>query len=75
MTKLKIKEAITFAKQNGNKVTRTQIALAIFPEKTERQAKESLYRIESGKSKSKYPEIVDKVCELTGVDANFLFGK
>ncbi len=69
-----LEQAIARAKDAGMPVTKKAIALRLWPETDEINAVINMSKLCTGKTKKISPEWVGIICEMTGVDANFLFG-
>lgn len=69
-----IEQAIAFAKDNGREVTKRAIAFRLWPNTSEVNAIINMSKLCTGKAKRIAPEWVPIICEMCGVDANFLFG-
>lgn len=72
MAKLKIDEAIAFARLNGKKLTKTNIAARIWPESSPLSRRQNMTNLCTGKTDKVNPKWVEIICEMTGCDANFL---
>jgi transcriptional regulator with XRE-family HTH domain len=72
--RIRIKEAIAFARREGKKIKKQDLASRIFTYTTPRSAVVRLYNYETGKSTTMDPRQVRIICKELGVDANFLFG-
>ena len=69
-----LEQAIAHAKDAGLQVSKKQIAMRLWPETYEQCAVINMSKLCTGKTKKISPEWVGIICEMTGVDANFLFG-
>ena len=85
--KIRLNEAIAYAKMNGKEVVKKQLAAKLFPDSTPESQQVNLSYLASGRTKRVTPELIDIICdecgetlELTfddeecGVTPNFLFG-
>ena len=66
---IKINEAMA-----GKNITRMDIARKMWPDSKESTQRVSIGKIVNGITKTYTLEQIKIICELTGVDANFLFG-
>lgn len=72
---LRIKEALQMAQSKGKKITRMDIANALWGKSKEETKIVNISNLFRGKTKRFEIEWITKICDLTGVDANFLFKK
>ena len=72
--RIRIKEAIAHAKQQGRKVKKKEFAGLVFPYTSERSAVVCLNNYERGQSTKMDRQQVTTICKRLGVDSNFLFG-
>lgn len=74
--KLRIKEALQkYNKEFGTNLKQKDFAVKIWPNsKTPRNAQNKLSALINGRGSMIYPEEVKAICDVTGVDPNFLFG-
>jgi len=70
---MRINEAILFAKLQGTQVTKRQISDLLWPNSTPSSRSTMMTNVCNGKAKMYSEHMINTVCELTGVDANFLF--
>lgn len=70
---IRIEEAIAFAKLNGRKVTKKEIAERIWPNSNPASQSVSMTRLINGDAQRVDPEWVRIICEMTGCTADFLF--
>jgi len=73
MTEFRIKQAFAYALAIGLNITRMDLAERIWDKSNYGAQKANVSHLFGGKTKSVTPKIVKEVCELTTVDANFLF--
>jgi hypothetical protein len=73
MNEIRIRAAIEHARNKGGKLTKTSIAVACYPESRKATAIRNLDRMINGTTRRIDPDQVFTICEMTGVDANFLF--
>lgn len=71
---LRIAEAMQYAQDHGRKITKIELAGAIWPSRSSNSNYESLDRLISGKAVFVPISAISEICRITGVDANFLFG-
>lgn len=69
-----LEQAIARAKDNGLPVTKKEIAKRLWPKTNEQCAIINMSKLCTGKTYKITPEWVSIICEMCGVDANFLFG-
>lgn len=72
--RIRITEAINFAKRNGKKIKKKDFAGKIFTYTTARSAVVCLNNYERGQSTKMDRQQISIICKETGTDANFLFG-
>jgi hypothetical protein len=72
--KIRLNEAIAYAKLNGKTVVKKDLAARLFPESTTECQQVKLTNLVRGRTQRVAPEWVDIICEETGVTPNFLFG-
>jgi len=70
---LRIREALKYALLSGKNISRMDLARAIFPDSKRETQEVNITNLLTGKTKRPNPEWIPIICELTGVDANFLF--
>lgn len=70
---LRIKEAISYALLSGKSITRMTIADEIWPDSKEKTKMVNVSKLLNGKTKTYPLEWIKIICNLTEVDANFLF--
>lgn len=70
----RIEQAIAAAKDAGRTITKKELAAALWPESNAAAQQVNMSKLCNGKTARIAPEWVNTICELTGVDANFLFG-
>ena len=76
MSRLKIKEALNAYKdRTGKRMTQQQLGKLLFPDSSNESASITITRLATGKTKTVSIDVVNKICEITGVDPNFLFNK
>lgn len=73
MSKLKINEAFLFAKENGGKVRKGELASLIW-EGSPKASRANLSNLISGRSKRVDIDMIPTICKYFGVTADFLFG-
>lgn len=74
MARLKIDEAIARAMLNGKKMKKIEIAARLWPDSSNPTRRQNMANLCTGKTKQITTEMVAIICEMTGVDANFLLG-
>lgn len=74
MLKLRLNEALAFALGNGKNIKRSDIADALWGSSSLDAKKVNMSNLSRGKTKRIEIWWIKKICELTGVDANFLLG-
>ena len=74
MTRLKIDEAIAQAMLNGKKLKKIDIAAKLWPNSSIPTRRQNMANLCTGKTEKITTEMVAIICEMTGVDANFLLG-
>jgi len=72
--RLRISEAINYAKSQGKKIKKKDFAGKIFTYTTARSAVVCLNNYERGQSTKMDRQQIHTICRETGVDPNFLFG-
>ncbi len=72
--KLRIDEAIAFAKLNGKTVLKKELAAKLFPNRNEGAQQVCMTNICRGKTKRFLPEWIDIICDECGCTPNFLLG-
>jgi len=72
--RIRISEAINYAKSQGKKIKKKDFAGKIFTYTTARSAVVCLNNYERGQSTKMDRQQISIICKETGVDANFLFG-
>jgi hypothetical protein len=72
--KIRLNEAIAYAKMNGKEVVKKQLAAKLFPDSTPESQQVNLSYLASGRTKRVTPELIDIICDECGVTPNFLFG-
>ena len=70
---IRIEEAIAFAKLNGRKVTKKEIAQRLWPNSKPAAQSVSMARLLKGEAQMIQPDWVRIICEMTGCTADFLF--
>lgn len=71
---LRIESALARAKELGRNVTKKQLSAALWPERNEATQQVNMSKLCNGKTATIKPDWVVTICNVTGVDANFLFG-
>lgn len=74
MADIRINEALAFARLNGKKIMKKELAAKLFPNSTTACQQVCFTKICNGNMKRFDPAWVDIICEETGVSPNFLFG-
>lgn len=72
--RLRIDEAIAYAKLNGKEVLKKELARRLFPGKNEVTQQVCMTNICRGKTKRFDPMWIDIICEECGCTPNFLLG-
>ena len=72
--RIRIREAIQYAKSQGKKIKKKDFAGLIFPYVSQRSAVVCLNNYERGQSKKMDRQQVMTICKKLGCDANMLFG-
>ena len=72
--RIRIREAIQYAKSQGKKIKKREFAGLIFPYTTERSAVVCLNNYERGATTKMDRKQITELSKRLGVDANFLFG-
>ena len=72
--RIRIREAIQYAKGQGKKIKKREFAGLIFPYTTERSAVVCLNNYERGATTKMDRIQITEISKRLGVDANFLFG-
>ena len=72
--RIRIREAIQYAKSQGKKIKKREFAGLIFPYTTERSAVVCLNNYERGATTKMDRIQITELCKRLSVDANFLFG-
>jgi len=72
--RIRITEAINYAKSQGKKIKKMDFAGKIFTYTTARSAVVCLNNYERGQSTKMDKQQIHTICRETGVDPNFLFG-
>ncbi len=70
---LRIKEAKSFAKKNGNKVTNITIGKRLWKNTLETTLNTNMSHLSGGRTKRVSIDWIPELCDEYGVDANFLF--
>jgi len=71
---MRIEQAIARAKEQGNKVTKKEIAARLWPDSVPSAQQVNMTALCSGRTARVNPEWVVIICEMTGVSADFLLG-
>ena len=71
---MRIEEASSRAKQQGNKGLKKDIAARLWPDSTPVAQQVNITRLCAGKTPRINVEWVSVICEMTGCSADFLFG-
>lgn len=71
---IQLKESMAFAKEQGRKIKRLDLARSIWPDSSDRAAYMNLHNLESGVVKSITPEAVEVITSVCGVSSDFLLG-
>lgn len=71
---IRIDAAIAFAKENGIRVKKKDLALMMWPDANEATRTVNMVNLSSGRRKSILPEWVRIICRECGCSADFLFG-
>jgi len=72
--RIRIREAIHYAKKQGKKIKKREFAGLIFPYTSERSAVVCLNNYERSASTKMDRIQITTICKYLGCDANFLFG-
>ncbi|MFZ4705563.1 MAG: hypothetical protein ACOYMF_06090 [Bacteroidales bacterium] len=72
--KLRIQEAFTYALEHGIRVYQKDVATTLWSDSSAKTAETNMSNLVTGATKRVELEWIVKICEATGVDANFLFG-
>ena len=72
--RIKIREAILYAKSQGKKIKKREFAGLIFPYVSQRSAVVCLNNYERGQSKKMDYKQITEICRRLGCDPNYLFG-
>ncbi len=77
---LLVEEAILYARLNkktinGEKITKQSLGknISVWKEKNSKSINANIHNLSKGHTGKKFVRIIREICELTGVDANFLF--
>lgn len=71
---LRIEQAIARAKEQGRKIRKKDISLALWPEGSEASRIINMGRLCNGTTRRIEPEWLVKISEITGVSVEFLLG-
>ena len=74
MEKIKLNEAFAYAKANGNKTKKIDLAKILWSDSSAKTAHANFSNLCSGKTKKIDIEAVPVICEKLGVTADYLFG-
>lgn len=74
MEKLRLKEAILFAKSQGKAVNKLDLAKALWPDSSDSTARANLCNLEACRCKKIDMEHVSILCKALGVSSDYLFG-
>ena len=72
---IRIKESIAYAKSNGQKVKKIDLAKEIWPNSPKKAAYMNLLNLETGRTRKVDDEVVNKLCDRLKVTADYLFGR
>lgn len=72
--KLRIDEALAYAKRNGKNILKKEIASELWEGSEATSAYINFNRLCSGKTQKVSISVINKICKITGVSPNFLFG-
>lgn len=70
---IRINEAIAVARRSGKKVTRMDIARKLWADSSPESQNVCINNLCNGVTTRVEPEWVKIICEMTGVDSNYLF--
>ncbi len=73
MANIRINEAIAKATLDGKKIKKMDIAARLWPDSVLLTRRANMTNLCTGKTQKITTEMVEIICEMTGVDANFLF--
>lgn len=72
-TKVRVKEALAYyTLKTGNRMTKTELASRLWPNSSIKSGQTVLSNYEAGRIKRIDITALRKICEICGVDANFL---
>lgn len=74
MGNLKLNESFEFAKCEGKKVMKRELASELWPDSRDKTANANISNLCNGKTKKIDIDAVPIICERLGVTADFLFG-
>lgn len=72
---IRLKESMAYAKENGKKFKKKELAMKIWGEGNPRSAYMNLLNLEKGKTKKIDVSAIGKLCGYLGVSADYLFGR
>lgn len=70
---MRIEQAIAFAKERGHKIKKKDIAARLWPNSSPEAQQVNMTALCNGSTRKVESEWVRIICEMTGVDPNFLF--
>lgn len=71
---IRIESALAYAKENGKKVFKKDIAARLWPDSTPQAQQVNMTELVNGTKQRLDPEWIRIICEMTGVSADFLLG-
>lgn len=74
MDNFKLSDAFVYAKNNGNKVMKRDLAKILWEDSREKTAVANISNLCNGKTKKIDIEAVPIICEKLGITADYLFG-
>lgn len=74
MQRLRVNEAIARAQTNGKKVFKKDVALRLWPDRTDVAQQVNMTHLCNGRTKRICPEWVIIICEMCDCTPNYLFG-
>lgn len=76
MTKIRVQDAMDFhnAKNHEMKITRATLGSLLYPKSSIEAIRVNMGELINGTKQKVNPDWIVKICQITGVDANFLLG-
>lgn len=74
MAKIRLEEALIYAKEHGRQVLKKDLAAKMWPDSSEPAQQVNMTNLCNGRRTSVEPEWVQIICKECGCTADFLFG-